>query len=268
MTIAQYSLLVQAMRAVFIALAALTVLRASMSLLAQHRERKKLLRRLPDAGMVGEMRDIESDISYPLPREGVLGGSAGCDIRLKGLRRRHVTFSFVDGKGVLITPCHRRTAAWLDGVEIRKGAYALHGALLRVGGYTLRIRLFAGLDVPEASQYQDHWRPAYEEEYYPPEGLAAFGPGGAVPPAFPDYPDDDMPPAFSDRVPMKPQDPPAVCPQEQYMPDQPVQQFPPEQNGLYPTDPREPSPAVPELQDPAPVTGQERHRRSDRRRRK
>ena len=267
MTVAQYSLLVQAMRAVFIVLAALTVLRASLSLLAQHRERRKLLRRLPDAGMVGEMRDIESDISYPLPREGVLGGSAGCDIRLKGLRRRQVTFSFVDGKGVLIRPCRRRTAAWLDGVEIRKGAYALPGALLRVGGYTLRIRLFAGLDVPEASQYQDHWRPAYEEEFYPPDGLAAFGPGGGVPPAFPDYPDDGMPPAFPDPVPVTPQDAQQACPPDQYMQDR-FTQVSPEQNAPYPGDPQDPSLPVPETEGPAPAGRQERHRRSDRRRKK
>ena len=58
-----YQLLALAARALFLALAALTALRAFLSLLRQHRARRKLLKQLPDAGMVGEMRDIESDRS-------------------------------------------------------------------------------------------------------------------------------------------------------------------------------------------------------------
>ncbi|MBQ9196431.1 MAG: hypothetical protein IJ157_04225 [Clostridia bacterium] len=164
-----YQLLALAARALFILIAALTALRAALGLMNQHRARKKLLKQLPDAGMVGEMRDIESDKSYPLPREGVLGSGRGCDIRLKGLRRRHVTFAYVPGKGILLSPCHHRSSVWLDGVPLRRRAYALHGALLRAGGYTLCIRLFAGLDVPQLAMYQEHGQPAYEEDYYAPD---------------------------------------------------------------------------------------------------
>lgn len=246
-----YPLIAQAMRAVFILLAALAVFRSALDLITRHRARRKLLRRLPDAGMVGEMRDIESDISYPLPREGVLGGAGGCDIRLKGLRRRHVTFAFVDGKGVLITPCHRRTAAWLDGAEIRRGAYALHGALLRVGGYTLRIRLFAGLNVPEAALYQDHWRPAYEEELYAPEGRTVYAAQEGFPPVFADYTGDDVPPAFPV------QEVPAPDPVRQASMPFPAQDLPPQDL---------PGPTAEVAEMPPPL--QQRHRRSDRRRKK
>lgn len=167
-------LLTLAARALFLLFAALVVLRTGFNLLRQHRARKRLMKQLPDAGMVGEMRDIETDKSYPLPREGVLGGGRGCDIRLKGLRRRQVNFAYVPGKGILLTPCHRRSATWLDGVAISRPVYALHGALLRVGGYTLCMRLFAGLDVPQLGMYEEPWQPAYDEDYYAPaeEGFA------------------------------------------------------------------------------------------------
>ncbi|MBQ7455456.1 MAG: hypothetical protein IJS53_03335, partial [Clostridia bacterium] len=99
--------------------------------------------------------------------EGTLGGGRACDIRLRGLKRRQVDFAYVDGKGILLTPCHRRGDTLLDGEPIHRGAYALHGAILRVGGYTLRIRLFAGLNVPHPAQYQEqHWQPVFEEELY------------------------------------------------------------------------------------------------------
>ncbi len=195
----QYQLLAMAARFLFLGLAALAVARAAMDLLQQHRQRKKTMRQLPDAGMVGELRDVESDRSYQLPREGVLGSGRGCDIRLKGLRRRHVTFAYVPGHGIQIRPCHRRCAAWLDGVPLRRPSYALHGMLLRAGGYTLAVRLFAGLDVPEIAMYQDDWggaegiggiwqrRAGGDEEIplfdYTPQGPEAYAPQAAPPPA-------------------------------------------------------------------------------------
>ena len=140
-----YQLLALGARYWFVLLAAVLVWRGAAALLHEHYRRKKLLKKLPDAGMVGEMRDIDNDRAYPLPREGVLGGGRACDIRLRGLRRRDINFAFVEGKGLLLTPCHSRGEVLLDGAPLGKGGYALHGAMLRVGGYTLRIRLFAGM---------------------------------------------------------------------------------------------------------------------------
>ena len=246
-----YQLLALAARALFIVLAALAVLRSALGLLSQHRARKKLLKQLPDAGMVGELRDIESNKSYPLPREGVLGGGRGCDIRLKGLRRRQVSFAYVPGKGILLTPCHGRSATWLDGIPLRRSAYALHGALLRVGGYTLCIRLFAGLDVPEAATLQGNWTPLTgEEEAWAEEAgdipLFDYAPGY-------DY----QPPA---PMPMQPQEPPAAPPAYAPQPDfTPVQTM----DEALPDLPEEAPSFLPEApaESPAP-----RHRRSERRR--
>ena len=200
-----YQLLALGARALFIFAAALIVLRAALNLLRMHHARKKLLRRLPDAGMVGEMRETDTDKGYPLPREGVLGGGRGCDIRLKGLRRRQVSFVFVEGRGVLLTPCHRRTDTLLDGEPLHRGAYALHGALLRVGGYTLRIRLFAGLNVPHPAPYQEQrWQPAPEEDLYAPDDALlcpqapAYAPWSAQPPqaAWPQQAPEEAAPPF------------------------------------------------------------------------
>lgn len=236
-----YQLIAMAARPAFLILAALIVLRGSRILLSEHHARKKLLRRLPDAGMVGEMRDIESDKSYPLPREGTLGSGRGCDIRLKGLRRRQVSFAFVEGKGMLLTPARRRSATWLDGVPLSRPAYALHGALLRAGGYTLCVRLFAGLNVPDAAQLHDHWQPAYEEDFYAPDqtGMpSAQNPYGVYWPV--------QEPASDEEVPLFDLTPPA--PEEEAPPSEPAPQL-------------EPAPA----ENAAPVV---RHRRSDRRRAK
>ena len=259
-----YQLLALAARALFVVLAALVTLRAGFNLLGQHRARKKLMKQLPDAGMVGELRDIESDKSYPLPREGVLGGGRGSDIRLKGLRRRHVTFAYVPGKGILISPCHRRSALWLDGEELHRPAYALHGAMLRAGGYTLCVRLFAGLDVPAAAVYQDHWGPAPEEEYFPEGGgygdaplfdlqlpdtppVPAPQPARPAPQPAPPVPETPyVPPAFSSEedAPFLPEQPRPEEPTDDYFGDQPPQ---------YPA-------------EDIPGGAPRRHRRSDRRR--
>lgn len=175
-----YQLLALAARALFVILAALVVLRAALALLQQHRARKKLLRSLPDAGMVGELRDVDSDRGYPLAREAVLGSGRGCDIRLRGLRRRHLDLAYVEGKGILLTPARRSAETILDGRPLGRGAYALHGAMLRVGNYNLRVRLFAGLNVPHPASYQDRWQPIYEEELYAPDPLQGM-PWSAIP---------------------------------------------------------------------------------------
>lgn len=190
-----YELIAMGARYWFILLSALVAWRGSVYLLREHFRRRKMLKKLPDAGMVGELRDEESGKAYPLPREGVLGGGRACDIRLRGLRRRHMNFAFVEGKGLLLTPCHGRSRILLDGAALGKGGYALHGDVLGVGGYTLRVRLFAGLNVPHPAAFRDHWQRAFEEELYAPEPV----PFAAEDAGYAPYPDLDMP---MDEAPM------------------------------------------------------------------
>lgn len=200
-----YEVLALGARALFLVLGCLVVLRGALYLLREHHTRKKILRSLPDAGMVGEMRDVDSDKAYPLPREGVLGGSHSCDIRLKGLRRRQVNFTFVEGKGVLLTPCTRRHDVLLNGDPLGRGAYALHGAMLRAGGYTLRIRLFAGLNVPHPATFQEMRQPVFEEELYGPDFGAYNDPNLSPAPFVPAYSQQEEPLFYSQRMPVMPQ---------------------------------------------------------------
>ena len=296
-----YQLLALGARYWFVLLAAVLVWRGAAALLHEHYRRKKLLKKLPDAGMVGEMRDIDNDRAYPLPREGVLGGGRACDIRLRGLRRRDINFAFVEGKGLLLTPCHSRGEVLLDGAPLGKGGYALHGAMLRVGGYTLRIRLFAGLNVPRPAPYEEHWHSAYEdEELYAPEyaafaaaqlGCAPYSegaydqPGMPVPPAFQAFDTLSMPAVNAAPQPVYPQHPvypQPACPPQPVYPDpaqaayaQPAQPVYPAQTA-YPAAPPEEDAAAPAPFDggmyapkaeeiPAPFEAPRRHRRSDRR---
>lgn len=279
-----YQLLSLAARGLFILLAGLIVLRAALLLLREYGARKRMLRKLPDAGMVGEMRDMDSDKGYPLAREGVLGGGRACDIRLKGLRRRQVNFAYVDGKGILLTPCHRRSDTLLDGEPLRRGAYALHGAILRVGGYTLRIRLFAGLNVPHPARFEEqHWQPVYEEELYAPApaftqvdmGYAPYPQGeeswseapvfGMSAPREQLFETQSIPVIPAEQAqPLPVQPMPAPAPM--YAPPQEMAYAPAEEpaydDGSLPFDAAEP--AVDD--DPAPFTAPVRHRRSERRR--
>ncbi len=168
---ALYQLLALGARYLFIVLALLVVLRAARSLLHEHYERKKILKKLPDAGKVGELRDLESGSCYPLPREGVLGGGHAADVRIRGLRRRTADVAFVDGKGLLITPCRRSILIQLDGEDIGRGVYALHNSVLSIGSRRFLVRLFAGLSVPRSVR----WQAAPEEDLYAPDNRLTEG---------------------------------------------------------------------------------------------
>ena len=151
-----YEIFALLMRYVFVALGALILLRAFLWLRKDARAYRGEIKNLPDAGLVGEMVDIYTGSRYPLPREGVLGSGHSCDIRIRGgmLDRRALRFLFVDGKGLSVTAQGRQQVA-LDGQVLRGTGYALHGTQLEVGGVTLRVRLFAGLNVPRRVLYDE-----------------------------------------------------------------------------------------------------------------
>ena len=149
-----YEILSLAMRYVFTLLLLLIVVRGYLWLLRDHRAHQKEKRNLPDAGLVGEIVLTDTGKAYPLPREGTIGSSHACDIFVKrpGGRRLHAAFQFVDGKGVYVVP-HRRARVELDEEIVVTGAYALHGSTLYIADCPLRVRLFAGLNVPRLARY-------------------------------------------------------------------------------------------------------------------
>lgn len=178
-----YELLAMLMRYVFVLIGVLILFRAYRWLRRDAKNYRREMKRLPDAGLVGEAVDLNGGKSYPLPREGTLGSASACDIRLRqnGVARRHASFAFENGKGLKITP-HLRGKVLLDGSEVRGYAHAIHGSQLQIGDALLRIRLFAGLNVPHPVQYQQNPVPENEEEEWPGDEMpAAFPMPGGIP---------------------------------------------------------------------------------------
>ena len=142
----------------FLFLGVLIVLRCFVWLRRDGRAQKKRMRRLPDAGNVGEFvvlagsAQLPAGTVLPLPREGVLGSLRLCDVvvPVAGVAGKHVSFSFQNGKGMFVEPFFRG-AIDVDGEEARRRGQTLslrHGSFLRVGEAVLRMRLFVGVDAP------------------------------------------------------------------------------------------------------------------------
>ncbi|MBQ7657246.1 MAG: FHA domain-containing protein [Clostridia bacterium] len=151
-----YEILALLMRYVFALIGVLIVFRSFIWLRKDARAYRKEIAALPDAGLIGEIVDLDTGKAQPLPHEGVIGSARECDIRVKGdyVLRRHARFEFVEGKGLKIIPA-RRGLTLLGGVEMRGPGYALHGTQLGIGSHTLRVRLFAGLNVPTPAAYPE-----------------------------------------------------------------------------------------------------------------
>lgn len=143
-----YELLALGMRYWFVLLGLVIVLRAGRWAWHDRRVHLRTLSALPDAGLMGELVNLDTGEGLPLPREGVIGSGKACDIRLKGLRRREAVFELREGLGVRLSSCHRRHQILLDGEPLRRDGYGLHGSRLSFPGYFLRMRLFEGLDIP------------------------------------------------------------------------------------------------------------------------
>lgn len=148
MTQDTYQLLAMFVRYWFVFLMVMITFRAFRWLYQERKEYRKKLKVLPDAGLIGELVDLRTGETYPLPREGYISGRRLADVPLKGYRHQRIAFEFEAGKGIAITPLRRGHRPSLDGDTLRGTAYALHGSVLDLGDRTLRFRLFAGLNIP------------------------------------------------------------------------------------------------------------------------
>lgn len=149
-----YEIFALLMRYVYVLIGVLILFMAFRWMRRDARAYKREMSALPDAGLVGEIVDLNTGKAQPLPRDGILGSSRVCDVRVKApdVRGVHVRFEFVEGKGLCVMPVWRSRVI-LSGTEIKGRAYALHGTQLQVGGVPLRVRLFAGLKVPKRPVY-------------------------------------------------------------------------------------------------------------------
>lgn len=162
-----YGIVAGIMRYIFILLGGIIVLRAFFMLRRERRETRRMLRRLPDAGNVGELTVVHACDGYsegtviPVPREGVLGCLRSCDISVcaPDIRRKHLDFSFENGLGLLISP-RSGCSALVDGLEfncrtVSAGHPMVHGSYLQIGDLVLRLRLFAGVDIDRSARFAD-----------------------------------------------------------------------------------------------------------------
>ena len=229
-----YEVVSLAARYLFTLLGVLIVLRSFAWLLKDRSEKHRRLRSLPDAGRIGEFvvlsgsRELPEGSVVPVSWEGVLGSVRSCDVCVPcaGVRKRHLSYSFQPGTGLLIRPLSGCEAAVNDSVlncHTRESRFPMtNGSFLRAGSAVLRLRLFSALDPGAGTD-----RPA--------DGYAAGAPAftGPVPPVPPDggagYPPYGVP-----YPPQAPDDPSRVFP----VPPEPLF-IPPERDACpgYPPDP-------------------------------
>ena len=148
------------MRYWYIALGILIVVQTFLWLYRDHREKHQKLKKLPDAGMIGEMvvlygcEGMAEGTALPVPWEGMMGSAGFCDIvaPAKGMARVQLYFSFKKNRGLKIEPA-RGQECYVDGVHLKdrhqpsSDGWMVHGSILQVGECVFRLRLFAGLNV-------------------------------------------------------------------------------------------------------------------------
>ena len=151
-----YELISLSARYLFILLGALIVLRAFFWLLTDHWERRRRLKSLPYAGMIGEFivrtgKDIPVGTVIPVPWEGILGCLRSCDVIIpdSGVRNNHLSFFMEPGSGLVLHP-FSGCEAYLNGQKIHcrtteNESIMKQDAVLQVGSVLLQLRLFSGL---------------------------------------------------------------------------------------------------------------------------
>ncbi len=192
----KYEILALVARYWFTFLGVVIVWRSFVWLRKDARLKRKRLKQLPDAGLVGELvvlagnETLPPGTVIPLPREGTLGSLRSCDISVpcSGVASLHGDFRFVNGVGLILTPAPRQSFM-VDGEEpgpAQREWVLHHGSRLMVGDALLRMRLFMGLETARSAAFwQDGpdlnglpemaMEPPQEDEAYP------GGPGYTVP---------------------------------------------------------------------------------------
>ncbi len=173
-----YEILALGARYWFAFLGVVIVWRSFMWLRKDAKIRRKRLRQLPDAGLIGELvvlagnETLPPGTVIPLPREGTLGSLRSCDVSVpcSNVAARHGDFRFENGVGLILTPAPHQTFL-VDGEEPdpnQREWVMHHGSRLMIGDALLRMRLFMGLETARSAAFQQE--PALEE--LPPEMVA------------------------------------------------------------------------------------------------
>ncbi len=160
----KYELVALVARYWFAFLGVVIVWRSFMWLRKDARRKRKRLKQLPDAGLVGELVVLAGSEALPpgsvipLPREGTLGSLRSCDVSIPcpGVASRHGDFRFVDGVGLIVTPAAQHVVE-VDGQEpepAQREWVMHHGSRIAIGDALLRMRLFMGLETARPAAFQ------------------------------------------------------------------------------------------------------------------
>ena len=152
-----YALVALAARYWFVALIVMVLFRAWRMTVADNRRAKLLRAWMGQTGCVGEWilnPGSKKRVSYPIPREGVLGSARSADVRIRhrDMRRAHAHFELREG-GVLVRPLGRAQLS-VGGGHTGGTVFLQDGDVLTIGRLQLMLVLF---DAPAEEEEADEW---------------------------------------------------------------------------------------------------------------
>ena len=179
MTSDLYALIALAARYWFVALIVTLLFRGWRMTVADNRRAKLLREWMGQTGCVGELilnPGSKKRVSYPIPREGVLGSGVSADVRIRhrDIERAHAHFELREG-GLLMKPMGR-AALSVGGGFTGESVFLEDGDVLTIGKLQLMLVLF---DAPPEEEEEDQWFEV--EPGAAPEDEDAYGPSERQP---------------------------------------------------------------------------------------
>jgi predicted component of type VI protein secretion system len=153
-----YALIALAARYWFVALMAALLFRGWRMTVSDNRRAKLLREWMGQTGCVGEFianPGAKKRVSYPIPREGVLGSARSADVRIRhrDLARAHAHFELREG-GLLVKPLGS-AQLMVGGGHTGEAVFLQDGDVLSIGRLQLMLVLF---DVPIGEEEEpDEW---------------------------------------------------------------------------------------------------------------
>lgn len=152
-----YALIALAARYWFVALIVILLFRGWRMTVADNRRAKLLREWMGQTGCVGELilsPGSRKRVSYPIPREGVMGSGRAADVRIRSreLMRAHAHFELREG-GLLIRPLGKAELS-VGGGFSGESVFLRDGDVLTIGRLQLMLVLF---DAPVEEEETDEW---------------------------------------------------------------------------------------------------------------
>lgn len=152
-----YALVALAARYWFVALIVIILFRGWRMTVADNRRAKLLRAWMGQTGCVGEWianPGSKKRVSYPIPREGVLGSGRSADVRIRhrDVRRAHAHFELREG-GLLVRPLGRAQLSVGSG-HTGEAVFMQDGDVLTIGRLQLMLVLF---EAPAEEDEPDEW---------------------------------------------------------------------------------------------------------------